>query len=61
MKTNKVLIIGSGPAGYSAAIYSSRAGLSPIMISGLEPGDNSQLQQMLRIILDMKILFKDLG
>ena len=38
MKTNKVLIIGSGPAGYSAAIYSSRAGLSPIMISGLEPG-----------------------
>ena len=38
MKTNKVLIIGSGPAGYAAAIYSSRAGLSPIMISGIEPG-----------------------
>ena len=38
MQTNKVLIIGSGPAGYAAAIYSSRAGLSPIMISGIEPG-----------------------
>ena len=38
MKTSKVLIIGSGPAGYAAAIYSSRAGLSPLMISGIEPG-----------------------
>ncbi len=38
MKINKVLIIGSGPAGYAAAIYTSRAGLSPLMISGLEPG-----------------------
>ena len=38
MKISKVLIIGSGPAGYAAAIYSSRAGLSPLMISGIEPG-----------------------
>ena len=38
MKTSKVLIIGSGPAGYAAAIYSSRAGLRPLMISGIEPG-----------------------
>ena len=38
METSKVLIIGSGPAGYAAAIYSSRAGLSPLMISGIEPG-----------------------
>lgn len=36
--TNKVIIIGSGPAGYTAAIYAARADLSPIMIVGSEPG-----------------------
>lgn len=35
---NKVLIIGSGPAGYTAGIYAARAGLKPMLISGAEVG-----------------------
>lgn len=34
----RVLIIGSGPAGYTAAVYASRAMLEPILVQGLEPG-----------------------
>jgi len=35
---NKLAIVGSGPAGYSAAIYASRAMLRPILIEGIQPG-----------------------
>jgi thioredoxin reductase (NADPH) len=35
---SKLLIIGAGPAGYSAAIYAARANLQPILVQGLQPG-----------------------
>jgi len=40
MKKNyhKLIILGSGPAGCTAAIYAARAGLNPVLISGMEPG-----------------------
>lgn len=38
MKTTKCLIIGSGPAGYTAALYASRSALDPILCSGLQIG-----------------------
>ena len=38
MTNNKLIILGSGPAGYAASIYAARAGLNPVIIAGAEPG-----------------------
>ncbi len=43
MEKHKVIIVGSGPAGYTAAIYAARANMNPIMYMGMEPG--GQLMQ----------------
>lgn len=37
-KHHRLIILGSGPAGYTAAVYAARANLKPVVIAGLEPG-----------------------
>ena len=35
---HKLIILGSGPAGYTAAVYAARANLNPVLITGMQPG-----------------------
>ena len=38
VKHSKLLILGSGPAGYTAAVYAARANLNPVLITGMQQG-----------------------
>lgn len=49
----KCLIIGSGPAGYTAAIYAARANMNPVLYQGTQPGDNLLQQMKWKISLDI--------
>ncbi len=40
MTHHRLIILGSGPAGYSAAVYAARANLNPVVITGMQPGAN---------------------
>ena len=46
-KIEKLIIIGAGPAGSSAALYGARAELSPLVITGIQPGGQASLTNVI--------------
>ena len=57
---HNLAIVGSGPAGYTAGIYASRASLEPILFEGLESGGQLMLTTDVEIIRDLTLVSWDL-
>ena len=57
----KLLILGSGPAGYSAAVYAARANLKPVLITGIAQGGQLMTQPMLTTGQPMPMACKGLN